>query len=168
MRNSLPLLTLALASLLAAGPSWAHGGAATAQADKHGISADQEAFGRQGDPKKVSRTIDISMHDNMRYNQSKITVRQGETLRIVLLNKGKIMHELVLGTEQKLKEHAEVMKKFPNMEHDSPYMAHVPPSKQQEIIWEFNKPGEFMFGCLIPGHFEAGMVGRITVLPAKP
>jgi len=49
------------------------------------------------------------------------------------------------------------------MEHDEPYMAHVAPGKTERIVWRFTKPGEFHYGCLVPGHFEAGMVGKIVV-----
>jgi uncharacterized cupredoxin-like copper-binding protein len=49
------------------------------------------------------------------------------------------------------------------MEHDEPYMAHVAPGKTQRIVWHFTQTGEFYYGCLIPGHFEAGMIGRIVV-----
>jgi uncharacterized cupredoxin-like copper-binding protein len=73
------------------------------------------------------------------------------------------MHEMVIGTMKELKEHAEQMKKFPNMEHDEPYMAHVAPGKSEEIIWQFTKAGEFDFACLIAGHFDAGMMGKINV-----
>ena len=74
------------------------------------------------------------------------------------------MHEFVLGTRKELEEHAELMKKFPDMEHDEPYMAHVAPGKTAEMIWHFNRVGEFEFACLLPGHFEAGMVGKIRVV----
>jgi uncharacterized cupredoxin-like copper-binding protein len=121
-------------------------------------------FGRTGDPKKVSRTIRVDMSDKMRFTPSDIEVRQGETVRFVVKNSGATMHEMVLGTMKELKEHAELMKKHPGMEHDEPYMAHVQSGKTQEIVWQFTKPGEFHYGCLIPGHFEAGMVGRIKVV----
>jgi uncharacterized cupredoxin-like copper-binding protein len=78
-------------------------------------------------------------------------------------NDGKIMHEMVIGTMKELKEHAELMKKFPGMEHDEPYMAHVAPSKRGEIVWQFTRAGEFFYACLIPGHLEAGMIAKITV-----
>ncbi|WP_269531404.1 cupredoxin family protein [Chitinimonas sp. BJYL2] len=164
--KTLPAILLATTLLHA--PAWAHGDKAHGQTMKKAISGEQHEFGREGDPARVSRTVHISMTDAMRYSPDKLTVKQGETLRLVLTNKGKLMHELVLGSEPKLREHAEVMKKFPDMEHDEPYMAHVPPAKQQEIIWQFNQPGEFLFGCLLPGHFEAGMVGRIRVVAAQP
>ncbi|MDW8468952.1 MAG: plastocyanin/azurin family copper-binding protein [Burkholderiales bacterium] len=73
------------------------------------------------------------------------------------------MHEMVLGTLEELKAHAELMRKHPAMEHDEPWMAHVAPGKSATLHWQFTRAGEFHYGCLIPGHFEAGMVGRITV-----
>jgi uncharacterized cupredoxin-like copper-binding protein len=103
------------------------------------------------------------MVDTMRFTPADITVKRGETVRIVATNKGHVLHEMVLGTAQELKEHADLMKRFPEMEHDEPHMTHVQPGKSGEIVWQFTKPGEFRFGCLVPGHFEAGMVGTVTV-----
>ena len=70
---------------------------------------------------------------------------------------------MVLGSLDDLKAHAEMMRKHPGMEHEEPFMTHVRPKKTGEIVWQFTKPGEFHYGCLIPGHFEAGMVGKLTV-----
>lgn len=75
------------------------------------------------------------------------------------------MHEMVIGTKKELDTHAEMMKKNPGMEHDEPYMVHAAPGKSESMIWLFNRPGEFLYACLIPGHYEAGMVGKITVTP---
>ena len=77
------------------------------------------------------------------------------------------MHELVLGTEDGLKQHAELMRKNPGMEHDVPYMAHVKPGGTERITWKFTKPGTFLYGCLVAGHFEAGMKGTIAVAAGK-
>lgn len=128
------------------------------------ISTEETAFGRKGSPEKVTRTIRVDMADTMRYSPDTVTVKKGETIRFVIKNSGQQMHELVIGTEKELTEHAELMRKFPTMEHDEPYMAHVQPGKEEAILWQFTKPGEFHFGCLIPGHFEAGMKGRIVVV----
>ena len=105
------------------------------------------------------------MADNMRYTPDRIEVRLGETVRFVHRNDGKVLHEFVIGTKKDLEEHAAMMRKYPGMEHDEPYMAHVAAGKSAEMIWTFNRAGEFDFACLIPGHFEAGMVGRIIVKP---
>jgi uncharacterized cupredoxin-like copper-binding protein len=125
----------------------------------------ETSFGRTGDPKKVTRTVSIDMSDKMRFTPAELDVKQGDTVRFVVKNSGKVMHEMVLGTREDLSGHAELMKKYPNMEHEEDYMVHVAPGKTGEIVWQFTKAGEFHFGCLVPGHFEAGMVGRIHVAP---
>ena len=156
-----------LASLLAmTGVAQAHGDAAHTK--KAGpIKMEQKAWGIAGDSKAVVRTIEVKMTDKMRFTPDRIEVRQGETVRLVHRNGGQIMHEFVLGTKKDLDEHAELMKKFPGMEHDEPYMAHVAAGKSGEIVWNFNRPGDFDFACLIPGHYQAGMVGKVTVVEAK-
>ncbi len=125
--------------------------------------AEQKDWGIAGDPKKVTRTLQIRMNDDMRFAPKDIQIKLGETVRLVAVNSGKVLHEIVIGTPQELKAHAEMMKKHPGMEHEEPYMAHVDPGQKGTIVWTFNRAGKFEFACLIPGHFEAGMVGRITV-----
>ena len=105
------------------------------------------------------------MSDDMRFAPQAINVKLGETVRLVAVNAGQVLHEIVIGTPAELQAHAEMMKKFPNMEHDEPYMAHVAAGKQGAIVWTFNRPGDFEFACLIAGHFEAGMRGTIRVTP---
>ena len=124
-----------------------------------------QPFGRQGDPRRATRTIAVDMADSMRFRPDDITVKRGETVKFIVTNSGKTLHEMVIGTEAELKKHAELMKKHPGMEHDEPYMAHVKPGANEEITWTFTRTGTFMYGCLIPGHFEAGMKGAIRVTP---
>jgi uncharacterized cupredoxin-like copper-binding protein len=111
--------------------------------------------------------VTFTMTDNMRFNPDKLEVKQGETIRFVIKNGGQVMHEMVIGTKKDLDEHAALMMKFPTMEHEEPYMAHVGPGKTGEIIWTFNKPGTFDYACLIAGHYQAGMVGKLTVVASK-
>jgi uncharacterized cupredoxin-like copper-binding protein len=158
-------ITVAIALALA-GPALAHEGAkqdakkpARAAAP---IPVEETAFGREGDPKRVSRTINIEMTE-MRFTPDVLAVKQGETIRFRAKNSGQATHEIVLGTLEGLKEHAAMMRMHPGMEHDEPFMAHVAPGKTETIVWQFTKQGEFHYGCLIPGHFEAGMTGRIRV-----
>jgi uncharacterized cupredoxin-like copper-binding protein len=141
----------------------AHGTADHAKAPKAAVSTEEHAFGVEGDPKKASRTIKMSMDDRMHYSQATIDVKRGETVTFVITNKGKLMHELVIGTEDELKKHAEMMRMNPGMEHEEPYMAHVKPGGTERITWKFTQPGTFMYGCLVAGHFEAGMKGTIVV-----
>ena len=140
----------------------AHGDAAHAQ--KAGpVKMEQTPWGIAGEPKAVTRTITVSMTDKMRFSPEKMDFKQGDTLKLVLRNDGQQMHEFVIGTRKELEDHAALMLKFPTMEHSEPYMAHVPPGKTGQIIWTFNKAGNFEFACLIAGHYQAGMVGKITV-----
>ena len=124
---------------------------------------EQKPWGIAGDARSVKRSIDIAMTDAMRFAPDRLTVRQGETVRLMIRNNGKMLHELVIGTRKELDDHAALMLKFPNMEHDEPYMAHVKPCKTGTIVWTFNKAGTFDFACLIAGHYQAGMVGKINV-----
>jgi len=127
------------------------------------VVKEQTDWGIAGDAAKAARTVEVSMGDDMRFTPSTLSVKQGETIRFVVLNKGALLHEFVIGTRAENAKHAELMLKFPGMEHDEPYMAHVDPGKTGEIVWTFNRAGEFEFACLIAGHFQAGMVGTITV-----
>ena len=144
--------------------AYAHG--AEAPSDKQAIDhahAEDSAFGKAADPKKTKRIIHIEMSDKLRFIPGKITLKRGAAVKFVIKNTGKMKHEFVLGTLDELKEHSALMKKFPGMEHDEPSMASVAPGKSAEITWQFTHAGEFYFGCLVPGHFEGGMVGKIIV-----
>ena len=127
--------------------------------------AEEHAFGRAADPKKARRTIRVDMTDQMRFHPAEITVRRGEVVRFMPVNRGQVLHEMVLGTMEELKAHSEMMRKQPGMEHDAPYMAHVAATKTGTMVWQFSNAGEFYFACLVPGHFEAGMIGKVTVTP---
>ncbi|HET9821246.1 MAG TPA: cupredoxin family protein [Burkholderiaceae bacterium] len=155
-----PLLLAAL--LAAAAPAHAHGDAHPAQAAA-AVKKEQKPWGIAGEARAATRTIEVRMGDDMRFKPDGIDVREGETVRIVVRNTGRVMHEFVLGTTEELEAHAALMAKFPNMEHDEPYMAHVAPGRRGEIVWTFNRAGEFQFACLIAGHYQAGMVGRLRV-----
>ena len=159
-------LAVALALGLGAPLAWSHGEADHAKKTQ-AVRKEQKAWGIAGDAKAVKRTVEFVMSDNMRFTPDRLEVKQGETVRIVVRNTGQVLHEFVLGTKSELDEHAALMLKFPGMEHDEPYMAHVPPGKTGEIIWTFNRAGEFDFACLIAGHYQAGMVGKVVVTSAK-
>jgi len=158
---------LAAAGLLALNrTAFAHGAAKHAGGNPPAAAAEQQAWGIAGDPAAVARTVPIVMTDAMRFSPDHVEVRLGETIRFAHHNAGKMLHEFVIGTQAALDEHAALMKRFPDMEHDAPWMAHVGPGEEGEIVWRFNRAGDFRFGCLIPGHYEAGMVGAIVVRPA--
>jgi uncharacterized cupredoxin-like copper-binding protein len=155
------ILVLAFALSLPS-PAAAHG--EQGHAKKTGpVRKEQKPWGIAGDAKAARRSIAVGMGDDMRFTPARIDVRLGETVRFVVRNGGKLMHEFVIGTKEELDAHAALMVKFPGMEHDEPYMAHVAPGKTGEIVWTFNRAGRFDFACLIAGHYAAGMKGTIIV-----
>lgn len=163
MKGLPPLLFVALLGSLPCVAA-AHGEAnATHGTKATAAPAEQTAWGIAGKAGGKLRTVEIRMLDAMRFTPEHLQVRRGETVRLVLRNEGALMHELVIGTSATLQEHAALMERFPNMEHAEPWMAHVPPGKRGELLWTFNRSGDFEFACLIAGHFQAGMRGRITV-----
>ncbi len=158
-------LTLSIALAATAGSAFAHEKQDARKAPA-AVKKEQKPWGIAGDAKAARRSIEIAMSDDMRFTPSNIEVKQGETVKFIVRNKGKVLHEMVIGDRKTLDEHAALMVKFPGMEHDEPYMAHVPAGKESSLVWNFNRPGDFDFACLIAGHYQAGMVGKIKVLAA--
>jgi uncharacterized cupredoxin-like copper-binding protein len=150
-----------IAALALSAPAWPHGEGSGKTPPNE--KAEETPFGIAADPKQATRVIRVEMSDRMRFSPSEIKVRRGEVVRFVPTNPGRVKHEMVLGTLDELKEHAALMKKFPEMEHDEPNMVDVAPGSSGEIAWRFTRTGTFYYGCLEPGHFEAGMVGKVIV-----
>jgi uncharacterized cupredoxin-like copper-binding protein len=132
------------------------------------IAHDDHAFsaGEPGNPKKPARVVQITAREadgKMMFIPDKIEVRKGEQIRFIIRNSGVLKHEFVLASVKDNDKHAELMKKYPDMEHDDPNAKSVDPGKTAEILWRFTKAGTFEFACLIPGHREAGMHGKAVV-----
>ena len=129
------------------------------------------AAGKPGDAKKkTGRTIEIIAREaqgKMSYTPDKIEVRRGEQIRFVIKNEGELAHEFLLDSFEGNAKHKVQMEKNPTMEHDEPNGTRLETKKAGEILWVFDKAGTFEFACLIPGHYEAGMKGVITVIDAK-
>lgn len=158
-RHSLLLIGLLPALALAAGEHGGGHGAGQMQGMTH-----VNAAGRPGDPAKVTRTIEVTMNDTMRFIPGEIKVKAGETIRFFVKNSGKIAHEMLIGSMEELKHHAAEMRSKPAMKHADPSSITLEPGKRGGIVWQFDQPGSFSYGCMIPGHFEAGMVGKVDVM----
>ena len=158
MKRTLVAAVFALfASGVCAQHSSSHGG--------HDPAVNETPFGRAAPSGQAQRSVRVEMSDQMRFAPAEVTVKRGEIVRFIPVNKGQIVHEMVLGTMRELKKHAALMQKSPGKHEHEPYMTHVAPGASGEFAWQFTRPGEFYFACLIPGHFEAGMIGKVTVRP---
>jgi len=159
MRSSTIFYAAALlAASLAAQAGGTHAG---------GHAHDGSRIGEPGLAEKVSRTVTVDMQDSMRFVPATLRVKQGETIRLLVRNTGAVPHELVLGHVKDLQAHAKAMQKFPDMEHEEPNMLTVAPGAQGELVWHFTDAITLDFACLRPGHYEAGMKGKIEVAKGK-
>ena len=141
------------------GPGYSHG-------PKAGHSHESFSAGEPGDPKKPARIVNVVMREGdgkMMFVPDRLEVKLGEQIKFVLRNSGDLDHEFLLASTAENLKHAEEMKKNPDMEHDDPNGKRLAPKKSAELIWRFTKAGQFEYGCLIPGHREAGMTGKIVV-----
>ena len=156
----------AFAALFIAGAAAAageHGG----HRGQQGHGGEESMVGEPGKASEVSRTITVDMADAMRFKPEMIDVQQGETIRFVVKNSGRLKHEMVLGTPKELKAHYAMMLKMPEMEHAEDNMVTVEPGKTGEIIWRFARARVVDFACLQPGHYGAGMKGQVRVTRAS-
>ena len=175
LNRMITVLAIAVLPTLAsaAGDHGAHGSvsAESAPASGHEMAGMQgmhkdmhaSAAGMAGDPAKVNRTIAVEMDDTMRFTPNSVSVKAGETVRFFLVNKGKVPHEMVIGTVEEIDEHAEMMKKMPGMAHQEANQITLSPGQRGGIVWQFAKAGTVNYACLVPGHKEGGMVGTVEV-----
>lgn len=134
----------------------------------HGASGKAAAtqatgFGSPGNAKAVTRVVELNLRDTMRIEPGQLSVKQGDTLRMRIRNTGAVAHEFVLGTQEEIIEHRDMMRKMPTMMHNDANAVSVAPGGTAELIWRFSKTGTFLYACLVPGHWEAGMQGTVTV-----
>ena len=161
------LLTACLLALSA--PAWAS-------------PAQSVDFGRPAPAANATRSIEVVMGD-MSFDPRAIKIKAGETVRFVLVNKGQLLHEFNLGDAAMHAQHQQAMLQMQQsgmltptgmkamdhaamghgMKHDDPNSVLVEPGKTAELTWTFTKPTSLEFACNIPGHYQAGMVGKLTI-----
>lgn len=132
----------------------------------HADHGHEVAYGRPGDSKGAIREVVVMMKEvdgRMLFEPARIHIKTGEQIRFRFENVGELEHEFLLGTPDEIEEHAEMMKSMPDMKHDDSNAKQVTAKARGNLVWHFTKAGEFDFACLIPGHREAGMTGKIVV-----
>jgi uncharacterized cupredoxin-like copper-binding protein len=162
MRNLGRIVSAALAVVLASGGVMADAG------HKGG----HYSFGEPGKESEVTRTVEVTADDRngMRFAMDVGSIRQGETIKFVVTNKGMGEHEFSVGDTASQRAHAKLMAKNPDMKHEGdPSAIHIPPGETKELIWKFSKPvqGQIVFACQMPGHYEGGMVHQAKLEKAK-
>jgi len=111
------------------------------------------------------RTIEISAFDDLRFEPAEIEVAAGEVVRFVVTNEGELKHEFILGAEETQMMHEGEMGEGGSMEHGGSELPAISlaAGETREATVTFDEPGTVLFGCHVPGHYDAGMVGTVTV-----
>ncbi|MDG9924505.1 MULTISPECIES: plastocyanin/azurin family copper-binding protein [unclassified Pseudomonas] len=150
------------------------------------------AFGQPAAAAKADRIVEIVLGD-MYYEPAAVQVKAGETVRFVLKNEGGLLHEFSLGDAAQHAEHQKQMLMMQQMgmlgengiqsmdhskmghdmagmdhgqmSHDDPNTVLIPAGKSAELTWTFAKATGLEFACNLPGHYQAGMVGKLDVQP---
>lgn len=160
---------------LAQHPEWAaeghsHGETVGTAAHSHADSADH-AGAQAIAAMQITRSVEIQMDDQMRFTPSKVDVREGETIRFVVRNAGQTAHEMVLGSDAQIREHAQAMQQGAGHgdghSHGTGAAITVAAGQTGELVVRFDQASTLQMACLIPGHYEAGMRGTVRVQPAK-
>lgn len=144
-------------------------------------------FGQPAPAAKATRSVEVVMGD-LSFTPKAIEIKAGETVRFVLMNKGQLLHEFNFGDAAMHARHQQEMLKMQHsgmltptgmkdmdhgaagmdhgkIKHDDPNSVLVEPGKAAELTWTFTKTTQLEFACNIPGHYQAGMVGKLTVGP---
>jgi uncharacterized cupredoxin-like copper-binding protein len=158
----LSIALLASAALVGAACGSAGDHADHARGGDPGSGGRGDVLGAPADASDADREIKVMASDNLRFDPSSFEVSSGEVITFIVHNAGKTDHEFVLGDAAYQKSHGADM-------HDEGHMMEsdngisIAPGDTEELTWEFTEPGEVLYGCHEPGHYEGGMVGTITV-----
>lgn len=144
-----------------------------ASADEHTDDAAAEdhaseafAFGEPADRADADRTVRVRATDELAFEPAVVEVRAGEVITFEVENTGKLPHDFTLGDEDVQEEHAREMEEMgADMAHTDPNAMTIDPGETGSMTWRFVEPGDVLYGCHQPGHYDAGMVGVIEVTP---
>lgn len=123
-------------------------------------------FGEPAEAGDADRVIEMTAHDDFRFDPAQITITAGETITFRVTNVGNLPHDFTLGDEATQDEHEEEMSEMAESEemmHDEPNVLSLPAGETHELTWHFTEPGPVLIGCHEVGHYAAGMMATITV-----
>lgn len=147
------------------------------------------AFGEPVPASEADRVVDIDMNDEMRFVPDEVTVAEGETITFRLHNRGRIAHDFTIGDAETQAAHDDEMRSTAAMvpgragshamgprsamppagmvadpagaDHGGNAIT-VAPGNTAELTWHFTQVADILFGCHIPGHYDAGMRGSFV------
>lgn len=111
--------------------------------------------------------MEIEAADDFSFSPAKVEVAAGQAITFKVSNTGKLPHDFTLGDAALQQEHDEEMASLTNemmmSMADEPNAFSLPAGATKELTWHFDKAGTVIFGCHVPGHYDAGMRGEVVV-----
>lgn len=127
---------------------------------------------------EVDRTVKVTAGD-LWFKPDDLSIAPGETVKFVIENTGKLEHEFVIGAASEQEEHREMMQDMASNgggDHDMSTGHHsmtdnampsvtVASGETKTLVWTATDTANeaLVYACNIPGHFEAGMHGKLDV-----
>ena len=102
------------------------------------------------------RVIEIAASDDLRFSPATVSVKAGEAVIFRVKNVGKITHELMVGPTAAVEA---------NSGDGTVELEDIEGSQTKDLPFTFGSTGTFAFACHVPGHFESGMKGTVTIAP---
>lgn len=132
--------------------------------DDHG----EFAFGEPAESDDADRVIEIDATDDFTFEPAEVEIAMGETVTFRIANVGNLPHDFTIGDAETQDEHEAEMADMPMGDpdgHDANAVT-IPAGETVEMTWTFTEAGTILMGCHIPGHYDAGMRGEITISAA--
>jgi len=143
----------------------------------HGHNIVEEAHVPDGGPHdtavthedEASGVFEITLDaGEWRFEPSVVEVPVGHRVKLTLVNHGLVEHDVevvgILAEDIEVVGGVERHARLGGGHHnESVIAAHAEPGTTASVIFTATEAGEYDFACTIPGHKEAGMVGKLVV-----
>lgn len=111
-----------------------------------------------------AKAVTIAMED-IKFDQTTLTVKAGETIDFQFTNVGQIAHDAYIGDTAAQMDHESEMGEMGGAGGHSDEAAALvlQPGESGALSYTFDEPGTYQVGCHQPGHYAAGMIIDVTV-----
>ncbi len=117
------------------------------------VGPDAPSLGTKDNP----RVVWLNMDDGLKFMPDSVPVANGESIRFVLTNSGTVVHEFQVGPADKVA--ADDVDGVVVVEQDE-----LDEGSTHAVDYTFDGPGPYAYACHEPGHYEAGMKGKIELV----
>jgi uncharacterized cupredoxin-like copper-binding protein len=131
------------------------------------LGAMMGGIARPAEASAADQVLQVVALDQLAFDPAVIDVVVGQTIAFEVTNSGATAHEFMLAPATMQGHHeAQMGQAHGQMMVDSPHAVTLEPGETKSITMRFMREGELEYACHVPGHYEGGMVGTVTVRDA--